>query len=381
MAGSALWLWSSPDASRALRTRELGQILRTYRRLNGISQERLAVLLGYDKTYISMIETRRRVINDVGALRQIAHTLGIPVHALGVTEADDATFAAMMQFAGSVLSLAEIARKSGHASDAVDELWPLVARLESRAAEGLIERESLAVLGQARLSLGVALGTLLPEEKLTSAAKWTGRALLIATHLGEPAFMTEALTMHGNELRKAGRIPAAMMRLRHAIARSADAGTRATANAVLARAAGEAGQAELFDDTMRAYRGHLDRAPESGMLANEFTYREIHLRGLARTGRAARAIEILRGSGTTVSPAAPQWAVIERITAGDVLLAAHEREEAEAALTAGLCHALSARLPQQVQRAVRVATTGRLDTVADTGRTILNRLADLVASR
>lgn len=252
MAGSALWLWSSPDASRALRTRELGQILRTYRRLNGISQERLAVLLGYDKTYISMIETRRRVINDVGTLRQIAHTLGIPVHALGVTEADDATFAAMMQFAGSVLSLAEIARKSGHASDAVDELWPLVARLESRAAEGLIERESLAVLGQARLSLGVALGTLLPDEKLTSAAKWAGRALLIATHLGEPVFMTEALTMHGNELRKAGRIPVAMMRLRHAIVRSADAGTGATANAMLARAAGEAGQAELFDDTMRA---------------------------------------------------------------------------------------------------------------------------------
>ena len=197
MTGSALWLWSSPDASRALRTRELSQILRTYRRLNGISQERLAVLLGYDKTYISMIETRRRMINDVGTLRQIAHTLGIPVHALGVTEADDATFAAMMQFAGSVLSLAEIARKSGHAADAVNELWPLVARLESRAAEGLIERESLAVLGRARLSLGVALGTLLPEEKLTSAARWTGRALLVATHLDEPGFITETLTMPG----------------------------------------------------------------------------------------------------------------------------------------------------------------------------------------
>jgi transcriptional regulator with XRE-family HTH domain len=139
VSGSALWLWSSPDASQALRTRELSQILRTYRRLNGFSQERLAVLLGYDKTYISMIETRRRVINDVGVLRQIAHTLGIPVHSLGVTDADDATFAAMMQFAGSALSLAAIARKSGHAADAVNELWPLVARLESRAAEGLID--------------------------------------------------------------------------------------------------------------------------------------------------------------------------------------------------------------------------------------------------
>ncbi len=378
MAASALWLWSSPDAARALRTRELSQILRTYRRLNGISQERLAALLGYDKTYISMIETRRRVIGDVGTLRQIAHTLSIPAHALGATEADDATFTAMMQFAGSVISLAEIARKAGHAAEAIDELWPLIARLESRATEGLIERESLAVLGRARLSLGVALGTLLPEENVTSAAKWTGRALLVAEHLEEPAFMTEALTMHGNELRKAGRIPAAIIRLQHAISRSSDAGTGAAATAMLARAAGEAGQKELFDDTLRNYRRHLDRAPDSGMLANEFTFREIHLRGLARTGRAARAIEILRGCTATVSPAAPQWAAIERITAGDVLLAVHEREEAETALTMGLRHAYSASLPQQVQRAVRVATAGRLHAVADKGRTFLTRLADLV---
>jgi tetratricopeptide (TPR) repeat protein len=328
-----------------------------------------------------MIETRRRVINDVGTLRQIAHTLGIPVHALGVTEADDATFAAMMQFAGSVLSLAEIARKSGHAADAVNELWPLVARLESRAAEGLIERESLAVLGRARLSLGVALGTLLPEEKLTSAAKWTGRALIVAEHLDEPAFTAEALTMHGNELRKAGRIPAAIIRLRHAIARTSDASTGATASAMLARAAGEAGKSALFDETMSEYRRNLDRAPDSGMLANEFTFREVHLRGLASTGRAARAIEVLRSSEATASPAAPQWAAIERITAAGVLLAVHEREEAEAALSTGLRHAQSGRLPHQIQRAVRIAATYKLDAVADAGRTIVTRLANLVASR
>ena len=319
MAGSALWLWSSPDATQALRTRELSQILRTYRRLNGLSQERLAALLGYDKTYISMIETRRRVINDVGALRQIGHTLGIPVHALGVTEADGTTFAAMMQFAGSVLSLSEIARRAGHASDAVNELWPLVARLESRAAEGLIERDSLAVLGRARLGLGIALGTLLPEEKLSSAAKWTGRALLVADHLEEPAFVTEALTMHGNELRKAGRIGAAIVRLRRAVARPADAGARATACAVLARAAGEAGQVELFDDTMRDYRRHLDRSPGSGMLANEFTFREVHLRGLVRTG-ACR--------GRDRSPAASVCRSLARCTTVDGHRTDHRRRPA-----------------------------------------------------
>ena len=133
---SALWLWSSPDASRALRTRDLAVILRAYRRLNGLSQERLALLLGYDKTYISMIETGRRSIADVGALRNIVQLLGVPAHALGITDADDATFAAMLQFAESVLTLTEIAWRAGRASEAIDELWPLVARLETLSSAG-----------------------------------------------------------------------------------------------------------------------------------------------------------------------------------------------------------------------------------------------------
>jgi transcriptional regulator with XRE-family HTH domain len=377
MALSALWLWSSPEASRALRTRELAEILRTYRRLNRLNQERLAQLLGYDKTYISMIETRRRIINDVSTLRHIAHTLGIPVHALGVTEPDDGTFAAMMQFADSVLSLAEIARKTGHALDAVNELWPLVARLEARAAEGYLERDSLLVLSRARLSLGVALGTLLPDEKLTSAAKWTGRALIFAERLGESGLTTHALTMHGNELRKAGRVGAAIMRLQRAVEQSDDAASRATACAMLARAAGEAMQADLFDATMHDYRRLLDQVPGSGMLTNEFTFREISIRGLIPTGRAAQAARLMLRSTPPTAPAAPQWTVIERITTGDVLLAIDDREAAEASLLAGLRGAESARLPHQAQRAVRIATAGSLDAVAEDGRTAIARLAAL----
>jgi transcriptional regulator with XRE-family HTH domain len=82
-------MWSSPEASAALKSRDLATILRVYRRLNGVSQERLAALLGYDKTYVSMIETRRRVINDVSTRRHIAHVLGLPTHVLGVTDAND----------------------------------------------------------------------------------------------------------------------------------------------------------------------------------------------------------------------------------------------------------------------------------------------------
>ncbi|ANY06622.1 hypothetical protein AFB00_10315 [Pseudonocardia sp. HH130630-07] len=341
----------------------------------------MAELLGYDKTYISMLETRRRSITDVRTLRRIAHTLGVPVHALGATEADDATFEAMIQFAGWVITLAEIARKSGDAAHAVDELWPLVARLESRASEGSLERESLIILVRARLRLGVTLGTLLPEENLAHAAKWTGRALLAATHLDDAELTTRVLAMHGNELRKAGRTAASISRLQLAVSRASDTTIAAAASAMLARAYGEAGREDLFDGAMRSYRSHLDRAPESGMLATEFTYREIHLRGLADTGRTAEAHRLMQRSNAAVAPPAPQWAAIERITAGRVLLATGEREEAEAALIVGLRLAESARLPHQVQRAVRVAISGGLHSVTETGRTLLLRLTDSAWSR
>jgi len=377
---SSLWLWSSPEASQALRTRDLATILRTYRRLNRLSQDRLAQVLGFDKTYISMIETRRRVIADLGNLRHIAHTLAIPGHALGVTESGDATFAAMMQFAGSVLTLAEVARKSGHATDAVNELWPLVARLEARAAEGFMERDSLTILGRARLCLGVALGTLLPDEKLTSAAKWTGQALIVAERLDLPELTLHALTMHGNELRKAGRVGAAIARLQRAVAQSTDATSRATACAMLARAAGEARRTELFDTAMRGYRLQLDRTADAGMLTNEFTFREIHLRGLVATGRAAAADRLMSQPSPPRTPAAPQWAAIERITTGDVLLAVNERASAAEALLTGLSEAEMTGLPHQAQRAHAIANSGRLAEVAEVAHSIVTRL-QIVAVR
>jgi len=330
-------------------------------------------MLGYDKTYISMIETRRRFISDVAALRRIAQVLGIPEHTLGVTEADDATFAAMLQFANSILTLADVARQSGRAVDAIDELWPLVVRLEARAAEGLLERESLALLGRARLALGVALGSVLPDEKLASAARWTGKALVVAERLADPGFLTQVLTMHGNELRKAGRVGAAIARTQRAVALAADARAGTAAHAVLARAVGEAGQADLFDTVIRGYRRHLDEVDGTGMLANPFTFREVQLRGLASTGRSAQAARLL-DSGPDV-PFAPQWSVIERITVGEVLLANGDRSGAEATLPGALADAERYRLPHQVQRAIRIATAYRIDDIAEAGQTMLTRLA------
>jgi transcriptional regulator with XRE-family HTH domain len=370
-----MWMWSAPEAATALASRDLATILRAYRRLNGFSQQRLAELLGYDKTYVSMIETGRRTISDIGSRRHIARTLGLPAHVLGVTDGGDADFAAMVQFGDSTIRLAEIARQAGRAVEATNELWPLVARLEARVAEGHVERDSLVLLGQARLALGVSLGTVLPEERMAAAARWTGKALIIAERLGDRSFLAHALRMHGNELRKAERVPSAIKRLSRAVELSTDHEGKGAALAFLARATGEHGDRHRFDDTMARYRDLLDRGPARGMLLNPFTFHEIQLRGLVSTGRAAEAVRIMQTSQVDATPAAPQWYVIERVTAGQVHLAARELDAAGEALRAALIAAETHRLPHQIQRTIRAARDGGLTEISTNGQAGLLHLA------
>ena len=75
---------------------ELGTILRGYRRASALTQQQLADMLGYDRTYISMIESGRRSVADRGTLAHIAGTLAIPPRVLGVAGPGDADFAAML---------------------------------------------------------------------------------------------------------------------------------------------------------------------------------------------------------------------------------------------------------------------------------------------
>src|SRR6266851_2145567 len=46
-------------------------------------------------------------------------------------------------------------------------------------------RRAVRLLVQARVSFGVTLGHLLPEEQMATAARWTGRALRVAGDLGD----------------------------------------------------------------------------------------------------------------------------------------------------------------------------------------------------
>ena len=126
---SALWLWTGDHARVALATGDLAVIIRAYRAATGTSQRQLAEILGYDPTYISMIETGRREINDVATRLRIAQHLGVPPHTLGVSDPDDADFTAMLQFGESTIRLAATHRRRAGRDRAAARLamW-LIAR-------------------------------------------------------------------------------------------------------------------------------------------------------------------------------------------------------------------------------------------------------------
>jgi len=70
----------------------------------GSTQTALGEALGYEKTYICLLETGRRTLADVVARRRIAACLGIPAHVLGATDPADADFACMIAFAPPTLA-------------------------------------------------------------------------------------------------------------------------------------------------------------------------------------------------------------------------------------------------------------------------------------
>jgi transcriptional regulator with XRE-family HTH domain/predicted negative regulator of RcsB-dependent stress response len=358
---SALWLWTSADARAALATGNLGIIMKAWRTITGTGQRALAEALGYDSTYISMIENNRRDIVDVDSRRRFAHHLSIPPHVLGVTDRDDADHVAMLQFGYSTLRLAALARRSGHGTAAVNELWPLVARLEARGEQGMLDHDLLTLLARARAELGVSLGYVLPEERLASAARWTGKALQVAQHLDEPDLRSYALRVHGNELRKAGHPAAAHLHLTHAAAITSGAG-RAEVLLQLARVTFDP---DILDALIIQLRQLADQDLDGSAdgLLNPTAIRETELRGLLATGRAGQALQLLETFAAS-GWAPPQWRIIERITIAEVLIACGDTTAAAFELTAAVADATVHRLPHQLQRAQRAAQT-RLPDIAE----------------
>ena len=362
-APTVRWLWLLPEARRALESRELAVILRCYRKLTGLSQAAMGELLGYDPSYVSLLERRQRTINDRQGLLHISRVLAVPSHALGITTEEDADFIAALQFGESTVRLAEIARQAGRAVEAVEELWPLVARLEARLREGRIDYGTASLLARARATLGTSLGHVLAEERMYLAACWTGRAMRLARHLDDGGFLGHVLRMHGNELRKAGREGAAIARLTEAAELSRDGKERGQTLILLARAAGEQGNAGLHDGSVAAAERLMDVAGSSGILFTPFSLREVRMRGLMGTGRVAVAAELAQSRPGPGEAPAPQWAAIEAVTSADALSAAGDLSSAHALYSEALALAVRHRLPHQIQRVVRSTGAAGLEEV------------------
>ncbi|MEU9415983.1 helix-turn-helix transcriptional regulator [Streptomyces sp. NPDC048272] len=377
-ARHAAWHWATPEAQDVLATRDLAPILRFHRRVHGESQTETGELIGYDKTYVSAIELGKRRLTDVTALRHIADQLALPPHVLGVTDPADTDFRALIQFGQSTVRLAEIARQAGHASEAVAELWPLVARLEARARDGHAEREALRLLADARLGLGTALGNVLPEERLSTAAHWTAKSLHVVAFFDDPVLTTTALRMHGNELRKAGLLGAAVNRLIRAASLAPSPSSRAAVLPLLARAAGAIGNAPLFDRAIRETRALLDEVDHTS-LVNPTALYEIELRGLIGTGRTGAAIRRAEHAAPAATSVAPQWRVIELITKGRVRQLAGDTAGAGELLDGAVREARRQRLPHQLQRVLR-ATADTMPAIHEAASQALAQLRSEMAA-
>ncbi|MEV6431763.1 hypothetical protein [Nocardia sp. NPDC051463] len=233
------------------------------------------------------------------------------------------------------------------------------------------------LLAQARVALGVSLGTVLPEERLSLAARWTGLAVTVAARLEDQTFYAHALRMHGNELRKAGHVGAAVARLEQSLALSTQPADLGGSLAFLCRATGELGHADKFDAALLEYRRLLDRNAGSGLLFQPFTLREIELRGLLGIGRVAEAGQLVSVSVGT--PSAPQWRIIERVTTGEVFVAINQPADAANAFADAIESAEHHRLPHQIQRTIRATMKADMRGLTAEAQAALKRTRSLLA--
>jgi transcriptional regulator with XRE-family HTH domain len=371
---AAVLPWLRPDAQAALATGQLSRILSVWRLITGARQADIADDLGYDPSYISLLENNRRDIANVEERRRIATYLGLAPHVLGVTDAEDADYRTMIAFGESTLRLAGIARNAGRSGSALNELWPLVQRLEERVALGHVEPAMISLLARARSSLGVYLGDILPAQGLAISAQWTGRALALTEHLADADLHAQALRSHGNELRKAGDVDGAVRRLRQS-AEIAGEDMQPTILVALARAAAEAGADELFDSVVvAAERLAAESVPSS--LFNQEIVAEVRLRGLLHLGRRSETVQALWQQPERARYSAPQWQAIALITTCEALAATNEIQDAERLLPDAIAAARACRLPQQIQRIVGLAArVPRFEAIAAEGRATLRELA------
>ncbi|QNA74174.1 helix-turn-helix transcriptional regulator [Streptomyces sp. So13.3] len=115
------WLATETERSAPPDGSNLTDVLKAYRALHKIKQQDLADLLGYDQSYVSLLERGKRTIRDMDELRRLAQVLGLPEDELGLLPTADT----------AVALPAETVRQAGpNPHDALDEQrrWRMTRR-------------------------------------------------------------------------------------------------------------------------------------------------------------------------------------------------------------------------------------------------------------
>jgi transcriptional regulator with XRE-family HTH domain len=81
-------LWQRPEMAKALAARDLGTVVRVFRKWTGASQTDMSVLLGIPQPHISSLEHGRRRVTSMALFERFAEGLGIPRRLLGLAEKD-----------------------------------------------------------------------------------------------------------------------------------------------------------------------------------------------------------------------------------------------------------------------------------------------------
>ncbi|GCD47136.1 helix-turn-helix domain-containing protein [Streptomyces paromomycinus] len=158
MTAPGLSIWSHPELLSALAAEDWGAVLRTYRRLSGLSQTKVGERVGLAQPDVSDIERGRRRVTSGEVRQRIVGGLGAPVH---VAEPYRAPVAGLVLPGpgpdADLLARITGATEATHKADAatLDRLDRLLA--EHRSAEDLIGSRPLVGLMRQQLRAVVDL--------------------------------------------------------------------------------------------------------------------------------------------------------------------------------------------------------------------------------
>lgn len=361
---------------------DIGQVLKHYRSVHHLTQRELAVLLGFDQSYISKLENGQG-LRDITVLSHIAHCLGIPEQWLGIAPNGSLHFSSsdLVEIAPSVIRLSQTVRETGRADAAIHELWPLMLRLEAQAEQEKNNARLLLTLASAQAMLGILLGDLLPEEELWVSVAFFKKAAAIVDEFGDAAIQAEVYRGYGNELRKYKEYEQALVCLEKALSLAPDPIAQGTVAALLARTYGEMGERENFGEVMRTVFYVQDRVINFTSTFNPVMIHEIHIRGLLSLGQISKHFHLIeQHQGQFASlPVAPQWYVISQLTTAQALFHLGKTDDGLTRLQAALLGAELYKLPHQVQRAIRalkaVESHQPAQKVGEEARLLLDRLS------